>query len=193
MASQSVSPDQMGVLVGGGPEWSAATPCKLQWKRYTVKPRGLEIKQIGSCTSLQIVHTHAPLPWFVFGRCIAGHGSGRSKCQQGTNDVLKREKRLNLCAIVTVTCPWFPRMLHDVELKRLPGSPGVLQNGRGQSALKNEGSLVLEQGWKMEVSRLTVQFLDWNETVRLVTAASCLTKTTDWVKPGKKGQLFHFS
>jgi len=69
-------------------------------------------------------------------------------------------------------------MLHDVELKRLPGSPGVLQNGRGQSALKNEGSLVLEQGWKMEVSRLTVQFL--------VTAASCLTKTTDWVKPGKK-------
>ena len=28
LASQSVSPDQMGVFVGSGPKWSAATPCK---------------------------------------------------------------------------------------------------------------------------------------------------------------------
>jgi hypothetical protein len=27
LASQSVSPDQMGVFVGSGPKWSAATPC----------------------------------------------------------------------------------------------------------------------------------------------------------------------
>ena len=30
LASQSVSPDQMGVFVGSGPKWSAATPCLIK-------------------------------------------------------------------------------------------------------------------------------------------------------------------
>ena len=33
-------------------------PCKLQWKRYKVKPRSLEIEQVRSFTSLQMVHAH---------------------------------------------------------------------------------------------------------------------------------------
>ena len=54
LASQSVSPDQMGVFVGSGPKWSAATPCKhnvekpeqpkevlhlCRWSTHTHTPR----------------------------------------------------------------------------------------------------------------------------------------------------------
>ena len=48
LASQSVSPDQMGVFVGSGPKWSAATPCIT-----SERPKR-------SFTSLQMRHTHTP-------------------------------------------------------------------------------------------------------------------------------------
>ena len=51
LASQSVSPDQMGVFAGSGPKWSAATPCQF------IKSIEKE-SQIRSFTSLQMVHTH---------------------------------------------------------------------------------------------------------------------------------------
>ena len=74
-------------------------------------------------TSLQMVHTHAPLPRDFFGRCTAGHGSKRSKCQWFAGEQ-KKPKRRHFGS----TCydhQESQKLQHVVGPGRSIGSPGV--------------------------------------------------------------------
>ena len=62
-------------------------PCKteMRWKPDSIPGS----RKSNRFNSLQMVHTHAPLPRGFFGRCTAGRGSNQSKCPCSANDCLQ--------------------------------------------------------------------------------------------------------
>ena len=61
LASQSVSPDQMGVFVGSGPKWSAATPCWFVMQIQQITNR-LEVLHLFRCFTHTQTHTSRFVP-----------------------------------------------------------------------------------------------------------------------------------
>ena len=75
LASQSVSPDQMGVFVGSGPKWFAATPCILSNLCQLTENEISRWRQEFLLKPLEVLHLFR---WFT--HTLACIGSGRHTC-----------------------------------------------------------------------------------------------------------------